>query len=91
MSYHTTALFVIQVYSGFNSDLLFWGLLVFKSLLRISQTFLRSILALQLNTVLPIYAPQLLMSSAGTLVHLEQKNGALNIFYYNHGIFQSVR
>jgi hypothetical protein len=64
-----------------NSVRLFWKLLVFVSLLGISETFLCSMFALQLKTVLLLDVLQLLMLSAGTLVSLEIIMFPLNIIY----------
>jgi hypothetical protein len=50
-----------------NSVLLFWKLVVFESLIVISEAFLCCMLALLLD------AHQLLMLSAGTLMYLKQK------------------
>jgi hypothetical protein len=65
-----------------NSVLLFWKLLVFESLLGASGTFLCSVFALKLKTVLLLDALQLLMLSAETLISLEDRMFPLLIFYY---------
>jgi hypothetical protein len=67
-----------------NSVLPFWKLLVFESLLGISVTFLYSISALQLTIVFLLDAHQLLMLSAGTLMHLKQLFRSV-VFYNNYG------
>jgi hypothetical protein len=54
-----------------NSDLLFWKLLVFKFLLRISENFLYSMSAILVKIVLLLDALQLIMLFAGTLTYLE--------------------
>jgi hypothetical protein len=64
----------------------FWKLSVFESLLGISETFLCSISAHQLKTVLLLDAHQLLMLSAGTLMmYLKHILFPLDIFYNNCG------
>jgi hypothetical protein len=66
-----------------NTALPSWKLSVFESLLGISETFLCSISALHLKTVLLQDVHQLLMLSAGTLMHLKQILFPLVIFYNN--------
>jgi hypothetical protein len=61
--------------------LFFWKLSVFESLLGISETFLCTISALQLKTVLLQDVHQLLMLSAETLMCLKQILFPLVIFY----------
>jgi hypothetical protein len=56
-------------------------MLVFVSLLGTSETFLCSVLAVQLKTVLLLDALQLLLS-AGTLISLGEKMFPLIMFYY---------
>jgi hypothetical protein len=74
-----------------NSVRLFWKLLPFVSLLGTSESFLCSVFALQLKTVLLVDVLQLLMLSAGTLMSLEDKMSPLNIFCYKRDTFTSVR
>jgi hypothetical protein len=64
---------------------------VIESLFLTSETFLCSVLDLQLKTVLLLDALQLLMLPAGTLICLKQKMFPSIIFYYKHGILQFVR
>jgi hypothetical protein len=54
------------------------------------ETFLCSVFALQLKTVLLLNALQLRTLSAGTLISLEHKMFSL-IFYYKHDTFLFVR
>jgi hypothetical protein len=70
-----------------NTALPSWKLSVFEFLLGISETFLRSVSALQLLIVLLLDAHQLLMLSAGTLMYLKQKLFPLVIFYNYCGAF----
>jgi hypothetical protein len=65
-----------------NSVRLFKKLLVFLSLLGTSDTSLCSMFGLQVNTVPPLDALQLLMLSARTLISFEDKMSPLNIYYY---------
>jgi hypothetical protein len=55
-----------------NTALPFWKLLVFETLLGISETFLCSVSALHLKTILLQDVHQLLMLSAGILMYLKQ-------------------
>jgi hypothetical protein len=70
-----------------NSVRLFCKLLAFVSLLGTSETFLCSVFALQLKTVLLLGVLQLLMLSAGTLISIEDKMFPLNKFYYKQDTY----
>jgi hypothetical protein len=70
-----------------NSVLPFWKLLVFESLLGISETLLCPMSTIQLKIVLPLDMHQLLMLSAGTLIYLKQKLFLSVILYNNYGTF----
>jgi uncharacterized protein (DUF486 family) len=67
-----------------NTALPFWKLSVFEFLLGISETFICSVSAVNLKTVLQD-VHQLLMLSAGTLMYLKQKLFPLVISYNNCG------
>jgi hypothetical protein len=69
-----------------NTALPFWKLSLFESLLGISETFLCSISALHLKTVLLQGVHLLLILSAGTLMYLKQILFPLRLFYNNCGI-----
>jgi hypothetical protein len=86
--YHLHTLLLVQVYLGYKFCPSVLET-VFVSLLGISETFLRSMFALQLKTVLPD-AHQLLMLSAGILISLELKMFPLIIFCYEHCASQFV-
>jgi hypothetical protein len=64
-----------------NSALLFWKLLVFESLLGISETYLCSISAPQVKIVPLLDALQLLMLFVGMLTYLGPK--IFSIIFYN--------
>jgi hypothetical protein len=83
--YHFDALFIIQVYRGLKYCPSFWKLSVFEYLLGISETFLCSISAFHLKTVLLQDVHLLLMLSAGTFMYLKQILFPLVIFYNNCG------
>jgi hypothetical protein len=71
-----------------NSTLLFWKCSVFKFLPGASETFLCSMSAPQVKSLLPLDSLQLLIF-LGTLTYLEHKSFALIIFY--NGIFLIIK
>jgi hypothetical protein len=72
-----------------KSVLPFWKLLVLESLLGFSETFLRSISALQLKNALLLDVNQLIMLSAGTLIYLKQ-NLFISVIFYNYNNYYFI-